>query len=243
MKYFAFMFSFIVCSSIVAADGDTSTDISKSGVRVCGNAGVPTTTSPVYGGPPTARVEGWQLFKHNGLRLSFGGGTPIAFGDLLAHADGDRHGDRFSALMGSFKLTTLLFEGKNVSLDTAIGPEFMGAINGKEGTTYGAGLDFRGYYTGLRKVQCPVFSKLQPFLTIGSGFNYSDENLRNGGTKFGLPLKAGAGVKVLLNERWSASAEYDLYHLTGFGENFFDYGYTSHGTSTDMFMVGVEFKM
>jgi len=222
MKYIA-LFSFVVaCASVLADDAPAST--------------------------PTAVVaapednSGFQFGKQNSFRLRFGGGTPIAFGDLLAGSGNDRHGDRFSALTGSFQLTTVLYEAKSFTLDAGFGPEFTGAIDGKDGTSFGVGLDVRALYTGLRTSECPLLSKLQPFLSVGTGVNYMDVNFRDGGTKIGLPLKAGAGFRYLLGERWAATLEYSLYHMTGAGENFFDYGHTSHGSSTDMFLLGFEYK-
>lgn len=191
--------------------------------------------------------DNFQFGDNNFGRVNLGGGTRFMIADAIA--GGDRHGDHFSGMTGGIRVGTVVYDDENVQADVAAGPQFTGTIGpDKDGTAFGADVDVRMYYKGFSNVdeETKAVTGLQPFVTVGTGVNYMDvdfiEESSGGSSKWGMPLKAGLGVRYLFNERWAASVEYNLHHQTGLADNFFDHGHSSQGTGTDMFLLGVEYK-
>lgn len=185
----------------------------------------------------------WQFNDNNFARARIGGGAAFAFGDLLAHDSDNKHGDRTNFLGGDVKVGTKVFETESVSADVAVGPEIATyPHSGDNGVSYGLGVDVRVYYTTLGEdTGVEWLQGVSPFATAGIGLNYTDLDQIDGG-KWGMPLKPGLGILYQINEQWSISGEYNLHHLTGLGDNFVDHGHTSHGTSSDVVNIGVQYS-
>lgn len=186
--------------------------------------------------------ENLQFGDNNFGRTKLGGSARWGFSDLLASDSDEKHGDHYSGMSGDLKVGTVVYEDDNVQADLAVGPEIGGMIGDgdKSGTRYTGAVDARVY--------CKAFENLgewaeglNPFVSGSFGLGYADVDPGTS-DKGIMTMGVGAGVRYEFDESWSASAEYQLNHLTGLGDNFFDHGHTSHGTSADTIFVGVQYR-
>lgn len=179
-----------------------------------------------------------QFGDNNLARARIGGGARFALADAIADGDG-RNGDATNLIGGGVQVGTVVYDDENFQADIGVGPEFFGTVGpDKEGTSFGVGTDLRVFHK--------TTENLNPFVSVGAGLGYTDvQFMHDGGGgdgKWNSPFRFGAGLRYRISESFAATAEYNLYHFTGLGDDLFDHGRTSHGTNSDVFLIGVEYN-